>query len=616
MTARFVFLCLGLVIGAQAASQLTAWTYAWAPELGRGLRIGNDFTLYPPWSILSWWVRFDGEAGEVIRRHAGLAVIGAAAGFAIAGAWDQPTLRRRRGWGGRREARRAGLDAKEGAVVGRLGRRTLITMDLRPTLVTGGTRSGKGRGHVAPTLLSWPESVMVHDPKRELWAATAGWRARFSHALYFDPRDSASARWNPLAAIVPGPSEMAQVQRLVAVLADPSGSKDEDSIWDKAACEMLEAVILHVLYAAPDQDKTLVKVRDLLADLDETAELMGRTLHRRDATGEAEVHPFIRNAAASFAVMHERFRTSVQGTARAYLKWLAGDDVERVVSASDFSMGDLMCAEAPVSLYIQFTPADAAALRPLVRLIFYAAAQALTADVHHDQAGRRKRWKLLMLMDEFPLLGRLSFFEKGLRLLSGYGVKAMFVCQSLNDIIETYGVNNTILDNCAVYTAFSALDPLTQEKISRLSGLVKETRRGRSGPAWHSTGRATVSASEIERPLLDPSDVRTLPDDLQVVFVAGRLPLLTRKLKYDRTEPFRRRARRAAPSQGRAVDAPAGPGHPWAGRRSLGEQPASDGPLFRRSDIEATAAEVAGRVAQDLAAEQATLDHLQGNRHV
>lgn len=33
--------------------------------------------------------------------------------------------------------------------------------------------------------------------------------------------------------------------------------------------------------------------------------------------------------------------------------------------------------------------------------------------------GRPKRHNLLMLMDEFPLLGRVSFFEKSLRLLSG-----------------------------------------------------------------------------------------------------------------------------------------------------------------------------------------------------
>lgn len=64
--------------------------------------------------------------------------------------------------------------------------------------------------------------------------------------------------------------------------------------------------------------------------------------------------------------------------------------------------------------------------------------------------------------------------------MSGYGLKTLFVAQSLNDIVETYGPNNTILDNCAVYTAFAALDPLTQDKISRLTGTVSEIRMSRS----------------------------------------------------------------------------------------------------------------------------------------
>lgn len=138
------------------------------------------------------------------------------------------------------------------------------------------------------------------------------------------------------------------------------------------------------------------KVRELLADLDKTAEIMAKTLHRDVPSGEPEAHPFIKTAVRGYASMHDRFRTSVQGTARSYLKWLAGA-VEHALSASDVSLGELMCADHPVSLYVQVAPADAAALRPLVRLFFYAAAQALTAHETQDASGRPKRHTLLMV---------------------------------------------------------------------------------------------------------------------------------------------------------------------------------------------------------------------------
>ncbi len=618
---RLTGLAVGLLAGMQAATQAFAWTYRWAPELGAAFRPVPELALYAPWSILLWRLAFGEEAGETMARCALFILLGGAAGLGIGAVAGKGGLVRQRGWGGLRDARRAGLVAAGGCVVGRLGGRLLATKDLRPTLVTGGTRSGKGRGHVMPTLLSWGASVLVHDPKRELWRLSAGWRSGFSHTLYFDPRDPASACWNPLAEIRPGPGELAHVQRLTAILADPAGGREDEAIWDKAASEILEAVILHVLYTAEDADKTLLTVRGLLADLDRTAEVMARALHRAGPDGNGETHPFIAVAVRGYAAMHDRFRTSVQGTARSYLKWLAGEDIERVLSRSDFALGDLVCAEAPVSLYVQVAPADAAALKPLVRLFFYAAAQTLTVDERRVADGRTKRRNLLMLMDEFPLLGRISFFEKSLRLLSGYGVKVMFVAQSLNDIIETYGANNTILDNCAVYTAFAALDPLTQDKVSKMTGTVLETRTGRSGPAGLGAGRSSVSRSQTERPLLEPGEVRGLPEDVQIVFAAGVRPLRALKLRYDETHPFRSRARVAAPDQSVRLDTPGIPPHPWAGRRGYGDNPGACLPLFKEAaaamddrKAAAQAAEAYHEAVRELAAQKAVLDHLQGGR--
>ena len=603
----------------QAATEAIGWSFGWTAALGPGWRIAPDFVLYPPWNLLSWRLQFPDSEPRLFASAAWLAPLGLFIGLALGGLDASPTGKRRRGWGTAHDARTAGLLAKRGCVLGRFGHRLLATDDLRPTLLTGGTRSGKGRGHVAPSLLSWNHSVLAHDPKGELWAITAGFRSGFSHALRFNPRDATSARWNPLAEIAPGSGELAQVQRLVAILSDPGGTRDDEAIWDKAASEILEAVILHVLYTAPDLDKNLLTVRDLLADLDGAAEVMVRTLHRAGADGEPETHPFVKTAVKGYAGMHDRFRTSVQGTARSYLKWLAGDDVERAVRTSDFRLGDLVCANAPASLYVQVAPADAVALRPLVRLMFYAAAQALTAAEASDNLGRPKRWRLLMVMDEFPLLGRIEFFEKSLRLMSGYGVKAMLVAQSLNDIVETYGPHNTILDNCHVFTAFAALDPLTQEKVSRLTGSISEPRTSRSGPAGLGSGGHSVTHSVFDRPLLEPGEIRGLGDDEQLVFVAGRRPLRARKLKYDQLEPFRSRAKIAPPKPTAPVDSPGPAEHLWAGRLALGEDPKAGLPLFK--EVEAAihdkktnsrVAKIYDRVAAEMAAQDAALDHLQG----
>jgi type IV secretion system protein VirD4 len=57
------------------------------------------------------------------------------------------------------------------------------------------TRSGKGIGLVVPTLLTWPESAIVHDIKGENWKLTSGFRSHHGRVLLFDPTNSESAAY-------------------------------------------------------------------------------------------------------------------------------------------------------------------------------------------------------------------------------------------------------------------------------------------------------------------------------------------------------------------------------------------------------------------------------------
>ena len=621
---KFASLFCGLALGLTAATHFIGWAYRDAPALGARWTISETAAIYPPWAFIEWNKRFGAEHRREFNLGLGMVLagflLGAIGAAAIREETTQPNDKKRgRGWASVADARKTELLSGAGCVIGELNGRLITTQDLRPTLVTGGTRSGKGRGHVGPTLLNWSGSVLVHDPKGENFTISAGWRGLFSHTLRFAPRSKTSARFNPLAEIPCDDNAIPMIQRIVTILADPSGRPKEEIIWDTAAREIVEAVILDTLYTAPDHEKNLITVKRRLADLDETAAEMIKTLHRPGPSGEPETHPFIRDAGVSYIAMHDRFRTSVQGTARSYLKWLAGGDIERAVSTSDFRLGDLMCADAPMSLFVQVSLADSIALKPLVRLIFYAAGQMLTADEKHDAAGHPKKHQLLLVMDEFPMLGRIDFFEKQLRLMSSYGLKAMFVAQSLNDIVETYGTHNGILDNCFIYSAFAALDPLTQDKVSRLTGIVTETREGLSEPqSALSAGRRTRSVQQIERPLLEPGEVRGLPDDIQISLIVGRKPFRLRKVQYDKREPFKSRAALAPPAPDASIDAPSPtPVHPWTGRRALGFDPDAELPLLkevRAAMAEKDAVKAAERVHDVIGISETILGRLKAKR--
>src|SRR5260370_39399217 len=115
-----------------------------------------------------------------------------------------------------------------------------------------------------------------------------------------------------------------------------------------------------------------------------------------------------------------------------------------------------------------------------------------------------------MMLDEFPALGRLDFFESELAFQAGYGIRAFLIAQSLNQIQKAYGEHDAILDNCHVRVCFSTNDERTARRISDALGTATELRAmknyaGHRLAPWlvHFMVRRQATA----RPLLVPGQV-------------------------------------------------------------------------------------------------------------
>jgi type IV secretion system protein VirD4 len=173
------------------------------------------------------------------------------------------------------------------------------------------------------------------------------------------------------------------------------------------------------------------------------------------------------------------------------------------------------------------------------------------------------------MLDEFPALGRLDFFESSLAFMAGYGIRAFLVAQSLHQIDRAYGPNHAILDNCHVRVVFAPNDERTAKRLSDALGTATEQRAqrnlsGRRLSAWLS--HMTVSSQETPRPLLTPGEILQLPQDDAVVLVSGSPPIRARKLRYFTDRNFLDR-RLAAPkvAAGHRVDAPPARPDDWSG---------------------------------------------------
>ncbi len=320
-----------------------------------------------------------------------------------------------------------------------------------------------------------------------------------------------------------------------------------------------------MLYAG--EDKTLRGVANFLSDPASPFELtlhqMMTTKHLADAP-----HPVVASAAREVLNKSDNERSGVLSTAMSFLGLYRDPTVAEVTSRCDWRIADLIASEHPVSLYLVVPPSDISRTKPLIRLILSQIGRRLTESLDGSD-GIERRHKLLLMLDEFPALGRLDFFETALAFMAGYGIRSFLIAQSLNQIDKAYGQNHSILDNCHVRVTFATNDERTAKRISETLGTATELRAqlnyaGHRLAPW--LGHLMVSRQETARPLLTPGEVMQLPTDESVVMVSSVAPIKAKKLRYYADANFKRRVLPPPTlADGQYADAPPSRPDDWSG---------------------------------------------------
>src|SRR5438874_12694088 len=334
-----------------------------------------------------------------------------------------------------------------------------------------------------------------------------------------------SSAYNPLLEVRRGPHEVRDVQNIADILVDPEGALERRNHWEKTSHALLVGAILHVLYA--ESDKTLRGVANFLSD---PARAFERTLLNMMLTKHLgdRPHPVVASAAREVLNKSDNERSGVLSTAMSFLGLYRDPTVAAVTSACDWRIADLVEGERPASLYLVVPPSDISRTKPLVRLILNQIGRRLTEELET----KNRRHRLLLMLDEFPALGRLDFL---LAFMAGYGLKSFLIAQSLNQIEKAYGPNNSILDNCHVRVSFATNDERTAKRVSDALGIATELRAmknyaGHRLSPW--LGHLMISRQETARPLLTAGEVMQLPPSDELVLVSACHPIRAKKARY------------------------------------------------------------------------------------
>lgn len=485
-----------------------------------------------------WYYRADPQVAAWMRIGAltGGAVLGGV-GIAAVSQVRRSTYGAAR-WAREDELRRGGLRSRHGLVLGARGGGLLVFGGSEHVMLYAPTRTGKGVGVVIPNLLTWADSVVVLDIKRENWVASAGFRAAHGQdVLLFDPLapDGATARFNPLAHI-PRQDPIAVLDELqkIAAMLFPLTERG-DPFWSEAARTAFIGVGAYIA-ETDDLPFTFGEIYRNLTN-DDPRTRFPREIEARSRS-ERPLSSGCVSALSDFCGASEKTFSSIKQTATARLGLWLNPRVDQATSVSDFDLRQLRTK--PTSLYLATSPDNLARVAPLYNLLLQLFVDLNTRSIPPSGEGRPQ---VLVLLDEFARLGHAGVIAHGFSFLAGYGIRLLAVLQSPSQLRAAHGrdLADEIIGNCGVEVLFAPGDIETAKALSERLGFYDQTGSSRSRPFGLAAGRRTVTESTSRRALMWPQELIALPQDQAIVLRAGMPPVRARKLRYYKDRAFRRR---------------------------------------------------------------------------
>jgi type IV secretion system protein VirD4 len=429
-------------------------------------------------------------------------------------------------WATQNDIRKAGLNSSKGILLGKYRSRYLYSDTNTHVMCVAPTRSGKGIGVVIPNLLSWEDSVVCFDIKQENFEKTAGFRKAHGHKVFlWAPlsKDRKSHRYNPFSEISSDPiTRISDLQRIATILIKDSASHDSN-MWIIEARSLFVGLALYVL----DNDEmpsTIGSVYRLLGTEQELGDII-----RHIVKTHRELDPESIGMLMNFANKAAKERSGVKSSLSQALSLWKTPEIDAVTEESDFFLRDLK--KKRMAVYIGVATGDIPTVAPLLNLFFEQLMTTLTMKMPDESEPR----KVLILLDEFHMLGRMETVANVFTLAGGYNCRVLAVVQGLGWIDDVYGKQKRdgILSVCAHRIFFAANDLETARYVSEMCGektvqSVSTTRNSSSR-----FGSSTKNTSMRTWPLITKDQVTRLSRKTEIILAEANFPIKCQKVAYN-----------------------------------------------------------------------------------
>lgn len=436
-------------------------------------------------------------------------------------------------WATLSDMRKAKLLKKSGLILGKFQGKYLISDAPTHAIIVAPTRSGKGVGIVVPNLLAWQGSVICLDVKHENYRKTAGFRKEHGQKVFmWAPLDenARSHRYNPLDMVSKNPYQRISDLQIIGNILIQTPPKS-DPVWVSEARALFVGLALYVI-DNKEMHSTIGAINRLLgteADLGDICRHIIKT--------HPEIAGTVKKSLLNFANKAAKERSGVKSSLNQAINLWDNPLIDAATSTSDFSLEDLR--KEKTSIYVGVLTGQIQTLTPLLRIFF----EQVITKLSLKEPDESEPHQVLLMLDEFHMLGKIDAMTSAFTLLAGYNCRVMAVVQSLNWLDETYGhkIRNGILSCCAHQVFYATNDLDTASYVSDSCGVQTVDVVSRSQRKSMRYEPPTKNVSQRGKPLIAKHELRDFPKGKEIMLVEASKPVKADKIVYHEDKNFKDR---------------------------------------------------------------------------
>lgn len=405
-------------------------------------------------------------------------------------------------------------------------------------LVIGAPGTGKSWGFVRPMIFQCVkrrESMILTDPKAELYESTAGYLAdrgyevRVFNLLEMEHSD----RWNCIG-------EADYDERLIPIIAstiinNTSSEKEAGDFWAKAELNLLTALLYYVQNdkdvsgnVLPLSQRRLGRILSLLTE--NGLEKIDREIKLLPA-GHPAKGPY-----GLFLQAKENIRGNIVIGLGNRLNVFQDKLVDALTADSTIDLtlpGHKPCA------YFCILSAQDHTYAFLSSLFFTMIFSRLEQYARRETEGGKLPVPVNFVLDEFPSIGKLGDFKRSIAFTRGFRMNCIVIVQSIAQLADIYPRREweEITACCDATICLGVNDTTSAQFISEKCGMTtirvtnnQQPQTPLFSPVANLSRPYSQTRSNTQRALMQPDEVLRLDNAKSIVMLRGQLPMLLYKV--------------------------------------------------------------------------------------